>query len=101
LMRETLALQPQQIVVDQTPVHVYMELILQRLEAEPRLAFSALFSPPFQRSRLVGLFLAILELVRMGRVCAEQDEAFGEIRLAVMPVEQRTVGAPSSVIVSS
>src|SRR5262249_24408534 len=34
LMRETLALQPQQIVVDQTPMHVHMELIVQRLQAE-------------------------------------------------------------------
>src|SRR5262245_19518034 len=31
LMRETLALQPQQISVDQTPIHVYMESIMQRL----------------------------------------------------------------------
>src|SRR5947209_11447731 len=67
LMRETLALQPQQIVVDQTPVQVYMDQILQRLEQEQRLPFSAIFTPPFQRSRLVGLFLAILELMKMGR----------------------------------
>src|SRR5438067_2535190 len=45
LMRETLALQPQQIVVDQTPIHVYMEMILQRLVQEPRVAFSSLFPP--------------------------------------------------------
>src|SRR6266849_271686 len=32
LMRETLALQPQQLVVDETPIHVYMDSILKRLE---------------------------------------------------------------------
>jgi segregation and condensation protein A len=88
LMRETLALQPQQIVVDQTPVQVYMDQILERLERERRLPFSAIFTPPFQRSRLVGLFLAILELIKIGRLAAEQSDAFGEIWMSVLPIEQ-------------
>jgi segregation and condensation protein A len=87
LMRETLALQPQQIVVDQTPVQVYMDQILQRLQHEQRLPFSAIFTPPFQRSRLVGLFLAILELIKMGRLTAEQSETFGEIWMCALPEE--------------
>jgi segregation and condensation protein A len=81
LMRETLALQPQQIVVDETPIHVYMETILQRLEQQP-LPFSAVFAPPYTRGRLLGLFLAILELIKSRRVSAEQPEPFGEIWLA-------------------
>jgi segregation and condensation protein A len=81
LMRETLALQPQQIVVDQTPIHVYMELISQRLEREPRLAFSSLFTPPHQRGRIVGIFLACLELMKGQRIGAEQAEVYGEIWL--------------------
>jgi segregation and condensation protein A len=84
LMRETLALQPQQIVVDQTPVQVYMDTILERLERARRLPFSALFTPPYERGRLVGMFLAILELARMRRVAAEQEEAFSEIWMTVI-----------------
>lgn len=79
LMRETLALQAQQIVVDQTPIHVYVDSILERLAREPRVAFSALFTPPYQRGRLVGIFLAVLELIKGQRVVAEQAEVFGEI----------------------
>jgi segregation and condensation protein A len=79
LMRETLALQAQTIAVDQTPLHVYMETILQRLQAEKRLPFSALFTPPHTRGRLVGLFLAILELTKTRRIIPEQDDAFGDI----------------------
>jgi segregation and condensation protein A len=79
LMRETLALQPQHIAVDLTPVHVYMEQILERLASESRLTFSALFTPPHERGRLVGLFLACLELIKGQRILAEQPEAFGEI----------------------
>ena len=79
LMRETLALQPQTIAVDQTPLHVYMEMVLQRLQAAKRLPFSALFTPPYTRGRLVGLFLAILELTKTRRVVPEQTEPFADI----------------------
>lgn len=79
LMRETLTLQPQQIVADQTPLHVHMGDILHQLEHTPRLPFSALFTPPYQRGRLVGLFLAILELIKGRRILVEQPEEFGEI----------------------
>src|SRR5262245_39299354 len=40
LMRETLALQPKQIVVDETPIHVHMERILAALEQTPHLPFA-------------------------------------------------------------
>jgi segregation and condensation protein A len=82
-MRETLALQPQQIVVDQTPLHVYVEQILQRLVEKPSLAFATLFTPPHTRSRLVGLFLALLELIKGGRLIVEQSDPFGEIHLSL------------------
>jgi segregation and condensation protein A len=81
LMRETLALQPQQIVLDHTPLHVHMEFVVRRLEQEERIPFSVLFTPPHTRSRLVGLFLAILELTRERRITAEQPEDFGDIYL--------------------
>lgn len=82
LMRETLALQPQQIVLDFTPIHVYMEQILERLDREHRLPFSVLFTPPYTRGRLVGLFLAVLELTKARQVAPEQPDPFGEIWLA-------------------
>jgi segregation and condensation protein A len=82
LMRETLALQPQHIAVDQTPVQLYMDQIAARLATEPRLLFSALFTPPFERGRLVGIFLAILELMKAQRLVAEQPEPFGDIWLS-------------------
>jgi segregation and condensation protein A len=80
-MRETLALQPQQIVVDQTPIHVYMESLLRRLEEESPLAFTSVFTPPHTRGRLVGLFLAVLELMKGKQIIVEQKETFGEIWL--------------------
>ncbi|MBI1914717.1 MAG: segregation/condensation protein A [Planctomycetes bacterium] len=85
LLRETLALQPQQISIDQTPVHVYMEEVLGRLRGADRLPLSRLFLPPYTRSRLVGYFLAILELTRRFSVQAEQDETFGDIWVSLPP----------------
>ena len=81
IMQETLAQKPQAIVADPTPVHVYMDFILDRLRRETRLSLSSLIVPPYSRSRLVGLFLALLELMRSRQVRAEQDEAFGELWL--------------------
>ncbi len=94
LMRETLALQPQQIVVDQTPLHVYVAQIRERLDREGRLPFSALFTPPYSRGRLVGLFLAVLELTRNGGVLADQPEAFGDIWLALRPADNGAAPPP-------
>ncbi len=91
LLRETLALQPQQITDDQTPLHVYMEEAEARLRNAGRLPFSSLFSPPFTRSRLVGYFLAVLELARRFRLQAEQEEAFGDIWLCLLPDEPEPV----------
>jgi segregation and condensation protein A len=85
LLRETLALQPQQISADQTPVHVYMGEIEGRLGREGRLPLSALFLPPFTRARLVGYFLAVLELTRRFTVVAEQEGPFGDIWVSLVP----------------
>lgn len=87
LMRETMALQPQQIILDYTPIHIYMEQIVGRLQQDGRLPFSSLFTPPYNRGRLVGLFLAVLELTKSKQIVAEQADAFGEIWVALRPLE--------------
>ena len=48
-----------------------------------RLAFRDLFEPGMHKSTLVGIFLAILELVRHHHVRVEQNALFGEIWLAI------------------
>jgi segregation and condensation protein A len=83
LMRETAALQPRPIVMDETPIHVHMERIVERLREHGRLSFRELFTPPLERGRLLGLFLAILELIKACRIEAEQPEPFGDIWLAL------------------
>jgi segregation and condensation protein A len=79
LMRETLSLQTKSIIVDETPMHVYQAQIRGRLAEEGRLSLISLFTPPFYRSRLIGIFLAILELIKGRELWLEQLEPFGEI----------------------
>ena len=81
MLRETRASQPSNIVYDDTPIHVFMEQLHQRLWESKRLALSELFEPGMHRSTVVGMFLAILELSRHHDVRAEQNELFGEIWL--------------------
>lgn len=79
LMRETAAMAPRQIVVDETPMQVHMEQIVERLRGQPRVNFRELFTPPYHRGRLIGLFLAILELIRRGQIQGEQTTPMGEV----------------------
>jgi segregation and condensation protein A len=87
LMRETAALEPRQIVMDDTPQHMHMERILKHLEMAPRLSFSDLFEPPHTRGRLLGIFLALLELIKSKNAVAEQGEPFGEIWICAVPAQ--------------
>jgi segregation and condensation protein A len=87
LMHETMALQPQQIVADETPIHIYQERILEQLKLEGRATLSALFTTPRTRARLVGLFLAILELIKAKQIVMEQEVAFGDIVVHMVSVD--------------
>ena len=79
ILRESEQLQPSNIVYDETPIDVYMQEIHQRLAVQQRVAFSDLFSAGMHKSALIGIFLAILELIRHHGTLAQQDPAHGEI----------------------
>ena len=68
LVRETEAVHPQHIVTDETPQTAYLDLVRQKLTGGRPVPFSDIFDPPFLRSRLIGYFLAILELRSEERV---------------------------------
>ncbi len=64
---------------DDTPISVYIERVAERVRREGRVAFGALFDSATKRSVVVGLFLAILELLRHHSFRAEQPIDYGEI----------------------
>lgn len=64
---------------DATPIHVYVERIGAEVRRTGRASFSSFFEGTTDRHRIVGVFLAILELVRHHGFRAEQVEGEGEI----------------------
>lgn len=81
LLRETQSNQPQAVVVDDTPQHIYEAGILGHLARIGELEFADLFETPFRKLRLIGIFLALLELIKAGRVTLTQELLFGPIRI--------------------
>jgi segregation and condensation protein A len=79
IMRDSRASQPSSIIYDETPIQVYMNRIHERMVSGGRVAFSDMFEPGMHKSALIGVFLAILELVRHHSVRTEQREEHGEI----------------------
>lgn len=79
IMRDIEAGKPSNIVYDDTPIHVYMAQINEVLVERGRLAFRDLFKPGMHKSALIGMFLALLELVRHHQVRTDQHQLFGEI----------------------
>ena len=73
---------PSSIRYDETPIRVFMHRIHDQLIHHQKLAFSQLFSGSVHRSTTVGMFLAVLELIRHRWVVTTQESLFGEIWIA-------------------
>lgn len=67
------------IRMDETPIGVFQERIRAKVLAEGRTAFSEFFDGEKSQSRIAGIFLAILELLRHEAYRAEQPVDFDEI----------------------
>jgi segregation and condensation protein A len=79
IIRDSRTVRPSNIVYDDTPIQVYMQRIHARLAREGRASFSDMFSSGMHKSAMIGVFLAILELVRHHSVRTEQNDLHGEI----------------------
>ena len=90
IIHETATEEQSAVIVDDTPQHVYEAQIVSRLTDEGSITFRELFTPPYTRSRLIGLFLALLELVKNQHVTLEQAKVNGEILLHLAKVNGMT-----------
>lgn len=79
---------------DETPISVYVERISERVRAEGRVRFSSFFGGLHVRSQIIGVFLAILELLRHHHYRAEQPADYGEI-FVLPPVETAAEPVPT------
>jgi segregation and condensation protein A len=60
-------------IKDNTPIDLYQIEILHRLQTEGPMSFERIFEPKTSRVVMIGLFLALLELIREKLVGAEQQ----------------------------
>ncbi len=79
ILQKTVVAEEASIRYDDTPISVYIERIGKQVRIEKRVAFSSFFEGENLRSRIVGVFLAILELLRHHSYRAEQPVEAGEI----------------------
>jgi segregation and condensation protein A len=91
IVRDSAATQTASIVYDDTPIHVYMRQIHGRLVEDSRVGFSQMFAPGMHKSALIGVFLAVLELVRHHSVRAEQGDLHSEIWILPGPEFKSTL----------
>ena len=66
---------------DDTPLALHQDDILDRLNRDGPMPFSRIFQGKTRKTEIIGLFLAMLELIRQGSIRIEQDQPFAEIYL--------------------
>ncbi len=70
---------PKKVVKDRFSVHEQMENIRKIIALHGKMLFTDLFEPDYDKADIVTTFLAMLELLKYGKLRAEQEEAFGQI----------------------
>ncbi len=72
-----------EVIYDDTPVELHADDIMDRLKREGPMTFTRIFEGRTARGEIVGLFLALLELVRQKKILAIQDSNFATINITV------------------
>ncbi|NLX05607.1 MAG: segregation/condensation protein A [Phycisphaerae bacterium] len=108
LLQQTLAGPPiHDAGEDDTPLALYQADIVDRLKREGPMTFSRVFEGRKRRVEMIGLFIAMLELIRQGMIQIEQDEPLSEIYIylrveipddgqAAAPTDQEPAEAPET-----
>ncbi|MEM6391639.1 MAG: segregation/condensation protein A [Planctomycetota bacterium] len=79
---------PHEVTYDDTPISLHAADIADRLQREGPMSLQSIFVGRTNRSEMIGLFLATLELVRQRKVKVTQDAALESIELALQPEDQ-------------
>jgi segregation and condensation protein A len=74
-------------IQDDTPIDLYQIELLHRLQSEGAMPFARIFESRPNRLVMVGLFLALLELIRDGLVGCEQSQPNGDIHIKALTDE--------------
>ena len=87
--------EPQEIMADQYTVEHQLNTILETMQTARRAHFKSLFRPHAHRMEVICTFLALLELIRLRRVCVRQDAHFEEIMIEFIEQAPVLASAPA------
>lgn len=85
-----------EVTYDDTPIDLHAADIEDRLTREGRLTLRDLVIGRASKSEMIGVFLALLELIREKKILVEQTEALGEVEIVSAPPEHRATYAHAS-----
>jgi segregation and condensation protein A len=88
ILREIQPAETPSIQMDDVPQQVYEKEIIQLLKRTSPIKFIDIFQPPYVRLRLIGIFLALLELIRRCLVEVSNDHE-GTIFLSLKEPEKQ------------
>jgi segregation and condensation protein A len=98
LMKEVGGKRPgfHEVTYDDTPIDLHAADIEDRLMREGRLTLRDLIIGRTSKSEMIGVFLALLELIREKKILVEQSEALGDVNIVSAPAEHRATYAHAS-----
>jgi segregation and condensation protein A len=91
LMKEVGGRKPKyhEVTYDDTPIDLHAADIEDRLKREGKLTLRSLVVGRKSRSEMIGIFLALLELIREKKILVSQSEALGDVEIESAPEEHR------------
>lgn len=91
LMKEVGVRKPRyhEVVYDDTPVDLHAADIEDRLRRERKLTLRQLILGRQTRSEMIGVFLALLELIREKKILVEQDQVHDDLEIVEAPEEHK------------
>jgi segregation and condensation protein A len=98
LMREVGTRKPKyhEVIYDDTPIDLHAADIEDRLKREGPLTLRALIVGRTSRSEMIGVFLALLELIREKKILVKQESSTDDLEIVSAPEEHRRQYAHAS-----
>ena len=91
LMKEVGVRKPKyhEVTYDDTPIDLHAADIEDRLKREGKQTLRSLIAGRSSRSEMIGIFLALLELIREKKILVMQTDPLGEVEIESAPEEHR------------
>jgi segregation and condensation protein A len=94
LMKEVGGRKPfHEVTFDDTPIDLHTADIADRLQREGKLTLRALMVGRRSRGEMIGVFLALLEMIRDKKILCHQADPLGEMEIEIAPASHQVIHA--------